>query len=94
MSTTVRVEEDVKAELDRLQGLVQMETGERLSQSQLLARLLRHARRRPDMLFTEEKPWTPPTPEQVRTLLMGLRDWGIETDASKVDDELYGPREE
>ena len=89
MSTTVRVDDDVKAELDRLQGLVQMETGQRLSQSELLARLVRYAHRRPEIVLDESKPWTPPTIEQLARLFEKVRDWGVETDVSKIDEVLY-----
>lgn len=89
MSTTVRVENETKAELDRLQGLVQMETGRRISQSELLARLLRHAAKNPGMLYGEPKEWVPPTREQLARFFEDLPDYGVETDATRIDEELY-----
>lgn len=95
MSTTVRVEDEVKADLDRFQGLVQSETGERLSQSQLLARLLRFAERRPWDFFKDPAPaWKPPTKEQLDRFFDSLEDWGVDTDSSRIDEELYGPPDE
>lgn len=94
MPTTVRVEDDVKAHLDRFQGLFQSETGQRLSQSQLLARLLRFAERRaPDFFNDVDTPWHPPTEEQLDRFFAQLGDWGA-TDAARIDEELYGPRDE
>ena len=95
MSTTVRVEDDVKTELDRFQGLVQSETGDRLSQSELLAHLLRFAQRRSDLFFVtlEEAEWTPPTRDQMTQLFSRVQDWGVETDSARIDEALYGSRE-
>lgn len=91
-ATTVRVERAVKAELDRLQGLVQAETGDRLSHSELLADLLRFTRRRTaDFLKARSEPeWAPPTKAELDHLQSYVRDWGVQTDSSKVDEALYG----
>lgn len=91
--TTVRVDLKVKAELDRLQGLVQSETGQRVSHSNLLARLVRFASQRPEAFLREgAAEWKPPTPAQLERLLSRVRDWGVETDVTKIDRVLYGGR--
>lgn len=89
--SSVRVEAAVKREMDRLQGLVQSETGARVSQSELLARLLRFARQH-EAEFLQEGgvAWRPPTRAELAKLRARVRDWGVESDASKVDDVLYG----
>lgn len=88
--TTVRVEDDVKRELDRLQGEVLAETGERLSQSQLLARLVRFARaREAAFLGSGDAPWRPPTREEMEAHFRQVED-GPRTDASRIDEALYG----
>ncbi|HVL86513.1 MAG TPA: hypothetical protein VM681_00690 [Candidatus Thermoplasmatota archaeon] len=84
------MEEDVKKQLDRLQGLVLSETGERISQSELLARLLRQAEKDPTAVLQKRAAWAPPSPEQVERWLASLPDEGPETDASRVDETLYG----
>lgn len=93
MSTTVRVEDDVKAELDRLQLVLQAEAGKRLSQSELLGRLLQFANRRESQFMTEalggDETWVPPTPDEMDRLLSRVRDWGVATDASRIDEALY-----
>lgn len=96
MPTTVRVEDDVKTQLDRLQGLVQHDTGQRLSQSELLAKLLRFASKRSDLFFESlgEPEWAPPTPAEMKRLFGKVKDWGVATDSSRLDEELYGKREE
>lgn len=91
MPTTVRVEDPVKRELDALQAEVADETGERLTHSELLARLLRFARRNDGAFFREAAAtWRPPTREQLDRLFRGVKDWGVRTDASRIDEELYG----
>lgn len=86
----VRVDDDVKEELDRLQGLVQAETGDRLSQSELLHRLLRFARRNQAEFIEWDLDWEPPSREAVEGFLEALPDHGFTTDAREIDDTLYG----
>lgn len=90
MPTTVRVDEETKRELDQLQGLVQAETGRRISHSDLLRRLLDVARRHERELLGAGAAWRPPSAEHLRRLRTRLRDWGVETDARRVDEALYG----
>lgn len=92
MATTVRVGEDIKGELDRLQGLVQAETGDRLTHHDLLARLVRLARRHPDELVAAQESWAPPPPAALerwrRRLPPADGDLGIDSD--RIDEVLYG----
>lgn len=90
-ATTVRVDEHTKRDLDRIQGLVQAETGTRLTHSELLARLLRVARRHEADLFRGgEADWVPPTPTQLEALLAPARRVRTRSDAARIDDVLYG----
>ncbi|MHB8586718.1 MAG: hypothetical protein ACYDDF_12905 [Thermoplasmatota archaeon] len=59
MATTIRLEDAVKRDLDRLQADFLKERGERLSHSALLARLLEYARRHEAALLEEDAPATP-----------------------------------
>lgn len=89
MPTTVRVDEVVKDQLDRLQGLVQAETGERLTHSALLARLLRVARMHEGDLYANElRPSQ--TKEEIRARLARLAVRVGPTDVRELDDVLYG----
>lgn len=90
VATTIRVADDVKEEFARVQGLLQARTGERLSQSEVLARLLRVARTHERELLEEDKPWEPPTPKQIERFLDRLEDVPVETDSSRIDEVLYG----
>jgi len=89
-ATTVRLDGETKRELDRLQGMIQAETGARLTHSQLLARLLRVARRHEaDILQEGGLAWQPPSAPQLARTLAKAQSVAVRTDASRVDDELY-----
>lgn len=91
MPTTVRVEDRVKSDLDQLQRHVEAETGERLSHSDLLARLLRFARRNEArFLGGGGAEWRGPTREQMEEFFRRLPRTGIKTDVTRIDEELYG----
>lgn len=92
MATSVRVEEAVKADLDRLQGLVQAETGERLSHSDLLARLLKIARRHEDEMMAEHEDWRPMSAQELDRFLDRLTVTGVATNVRNLDEDLYGER--
>lgn len=87
--SSVRIEGDVKTEFDKLQGFLQAETGERVSQSELLRRLLAVARRHEAELMGTAWSWRPPTREQLAKMKARLEPWGEPTDASKIDEALY-----
>lgn len=90
-ATTVRVDERTKSSLDKLMGLVQAETGTRLTYAELLGRLLRLARQHEgELLLGSPDDWAPPSPLQLERVLRRAKDWGVRTDAGRVDDELYG----
>ncbi|MHB8586543.1 MAG: hypothetical protein ACYDDF_12015 [Thermoplasmatota archaeon] len=91
MGTTIRVEDSVKADFDRLQGMVQMETGQKLSHSELLARLIRSARRHPSNLMDSDDSMGPRwSAKDWQAFERSLPDWGVQIDVSKIDEVLYG----
>lgn len=89
--TTVRVDNDTKTELDRLQGLIQSETGTRVSHSELLRRLVQVARKHEaELMAAQGMKWRPPSREEIDILLERVQDWDVDSDASKLDEDLYG----
>jgi hypothetical protein len=90
MATSVRVDEEVKESLDRLQGLLHAETGRRVSHSALLARLLAFAERR-QAEFLGEAPPALPSRGDVAEHLRRARRYGVAIDVTRLDEELYGP---
>lgn len=91
--TTVRVDSRVKRELDRFHGLVEMETGERLSNSELLRRLVQFASQRTEEFFepavADEPGFTRKDLEAHLARIKSWSDWNVESDASKIDQVLY-----
>jgi hypothetical protein len=92
MPTTVRVEDDVKLELDRLQGLVQAETGERLTHSALLARLVRVARRHESEIYTSKDAGRRRDAAAIRARLAKLAIDIGPSDVRDIDAVLYEER--
>lgn len=92
MPTTIRLEDTVKRELDRLQGDLLAERGERLSHSEILARLLRFVQDRADDFLGATADPPRPTPAEIDRVLAGAPDIRIQTRARDVDRALYGSR--
>lgn len=92
MPTTVRVEDPVKRELDRLQGELLSGRGERLSHSELLARLLRFVRANEDSFLAAGDEPHRPSHAEIDRLLASLPDVRTRTDARRYKATLYGER--
>lgn len=92
MHTTVRVEDEVKLALDRLQGEFLAERGERLSHSELLARLVSFARRREADFLAEGRAWRSPTRAELDAVLARAPAARTRARARDVDAALYGDR--
>lgn len=90
MAAHIQVDDEVKAELERLQDLVHSEKGVRLSHSDLLRRLLRFAKRNQATFMEEDLDWEPPSRAALSRFLDALPDHGFEVDARKIDETLYG----
>lgn len=89
-ATTVRLDHETTQELRRLQARIRAETGARLTHSQLLARLVRVARRHEaDFLQEGGLAWQPPSAAQLARTLAKAQSVAVRTDASRVDHELY-----
>lgn len=92
-ATTVRVEERVKREFDRLQRRLRAAAGRRVSHSELLARLVRFARAHEEAFLGDgDEPSAPPTRADLERIFARVRDWGVATDVTKLDRVLYGGR--
>ncbi|MFA5860491.1 MAG: hypothetical protein WDA16_02225 [Candidatus Thermoplasmatota archaeon] len=92
MPTTVRVEDEVKLSLDKLQGDLLADRGERVSHSELLARLVGFARRREAEFLSEGRAWRPPTRAELDTVLASAPAVRARARARDVDAALYGKR--
>lgn len=92
MTTTVRVDDTVKRELDRLQGDLLAERGERLSHSEVLARLLRFARADEAGFLGGSTSPRRPTRDDIDRLLAEAPRVKAAARARDVDEALYGRR--
>lgn len=89
--TTIRVDEETKRHVDRIHRNLQADLGRRLTLDETISRMAWLADRRSDLLVSDAaEPWQPPSKEWVERFLRDLPDPGVDTDASKVDEYLYG----
>jgi hypothetical protein len=87
-STTVRLDAATKRELDRWQAQFALD-GERLSRSEILARLMRVARRHEKEVLGKGG-WRPFTADEREAFLRLPVKTGIRVSARDVDKLLYG----
>jgi len=91
MSTSVKLEEEDKEKLERLQALVTLKGGGKVTQQELLSILIREAFERGDEFVEKTLKTSIPMPEyEYEKLLSLVEDWGVETSWEEVDQVLYG----
>lgn len=89
MHTTVRLHEDDKRIIDRLQARYRLVTGQRISIENLISLILETAERHEDEVILEDKP-RPLAAEQIKGFHSAAMDWGVETTEDEIDESLYG----
>lgn len=90
-ATTLRVDQATKTRFDELKERVEQSTGEPVNQTQLVEWLVAFASDREAAFLKErEGPWRPWNREEVERFFEEVPDLGIETDASRIDEDLYG----
>jgi len=91
MATSVKMDDDTKSRLERLQAEIRLKTGKRVTQQEVLARLVERAiESKADLVdsFREERV---PVPEEDREAFHdGMVSSGVTTTEEDVDDVLYG----
>lgn len=92
MSTTVRIREEDKQVLDRLQARITLETGERPSLEEVLHRVVELAEEQEDELLSDDEP-PRLTEEEKQHVLDTTFDLGYATREEDIDETLYGGRE-
>lgn len=92
MSTTVRIKEEDKDRLDRLQAKITLETGEKPSLEEVLHRLVILGQRsQGDLLHADEvSQWSEAEKEAV---MSATHDLGFQTSWEDIDNVLYGEPE-
>lgn len=89
MHTTVRLHEEDKKIIDRLQARYRLETGDRISIEKLISLILETAQRHEDEIILEDRP-RQATSEEIKRFHSAAADWGVETTEDEIDDVLYG----
>ena len=93
MSTTVRIREDDKQALDRLQAKITLATDERPSLAQVLHRVVALAEAREDELIADDEP-PELSKEEKQRVLEATHDFGFTTREEDIDEVLYGGAED
>lgn len=91
MATSVKMDEDTKSRLERLQAEIRLKTGERVTQQEILKRLVEHAiESKSDLIdsFREER--VPVSEDDHAAFHDGMVASGERTTEDDVDDILYG----
>lgn len=89
MGSTVRIEDEDKARLRRLQEAWSRIHGERLSQKDVLGKGLEFLESHRDA-FLQDAGWTPLSEEEIERVQARSRSMGDWSDRS-IDETLYGP---
>ncbi|MFU8867093.1 hypothetical protein [Natronococcus sp.] len=91
MSTSVKVTDTTKSRLEELQAEIRLETGQNVTQQELLERIVIGAYESKDELIESFRDdFEPLSDEEIDQWLSGTVDSGVETSEDEIDDVLYG----
>lgn len=91
MTTAVKVEEDAKSRLEELQAEIRLRTGQRVTQQELLTRLVDDAyESRDDVIDSFRESTVPLSSAEREAMQEGRFSSGSETTEEDIDDILYG----
>lgn len=93
MATSVKVLKGDKAKLERLQALVTLRAGTKVTQQRILSILIDRAMDRADELAERATKVNFPVDDEAYDRVLSLmEDWGVETSWEDVDHILYGSK--
>jgi hypothetical protein len=91
MATAVKVDEDAKARLEELQAGIRLRTGVKVTQQELLTRLIDDAyASREDVIDSFRNTTVPLSETEKEAMREGRIRSGVETDEEDIDETLYG----
>jgi hypothetical protein len=91
MATSVKMDDDTNSRLERLQAEIRLKTGTRVTQQEVLARLVERAIESKADLVDSFREQRVPLPEDERGRFHdGMVASGVETTEEDIDDVLYG----
>ena len=91
MSSTIKVDKKLKAEIDKLQAKFTIKTGEKITQQELLRKIIEFVSLH-EVEFQKDyiAEWTPPSEMEWLEIKAVSRDFGFKTSEKTIDKELYG----
>ena len=90
MATAVKVGEDAKSRLEELQAEIRLRAGTRVTQQELLTRLIDDAyESRTEVIDSFRESTVPLSDAEKRQMQEGRVSSGVETDKDDIDDILY-----
>lgn len=92
MSASIKLSEDAKRTLEKLQARITLATGSKIPQQHLLDTIIRLSADNIDQILETAKRARPLTGSQLDALLGAPMDWGAETQEEEIDQTLYGNR--
>jgi hypothetical protein len=91
MATAVKVDEDAKSRLEELQAEIRLRTGTKVTQQELLTRLIDDAYESRAAVIDSFRAGTVPLSEDEKNAMhRGRVSSGVETDEDDIDEILYG----
>lgn len=91
MATAVKMDEETKSHLEELQAEIRLRTGEKVTQQEILERLVADAYESKSAFVDSFRSSTVPLSEEEKAAMQrGRTSSGRETDEDDVDDVLYG----
>ncbi|WP_336024898.1 hypothetical protein [Halobellus salinisoli] len=91
MSTAVKVDEGAKSRLEELQAEIRLRTGTKVTQQELLTRLIDDAyESREDVIDSFRRSTVPLSDAEKAAMRKGRISSGVETDEDDIDEILYG----
>jgi hypothetical protein len=91
MATAVKVDEDAKVRLEELQAEIRLRTGVKVTQQELLTRLIDDAyASREDVIDSFRNTTVPLSETEKEAMREGRISSGVETDEEDIDEILYG----
>ena len=91
MSTAVKMDDQAKAKLEELQAEIRLKTGQKVTQQEILTRLIESAIESREEFIDSFRDGSPTlTEKELAACNEGMISSGVETDEEDIDDILYG----
>jgi replicative DNA helicase len=90
MSTSVKMDDETKSRLEELQAEIKLETGEKVTQEELLRKIVDHALTTKAEVIDAYRKTVPANEEEIEKFHSGISSSGVKTSEEDIDEILYG----